>query len=92
MVERFPDLHISTRLLPLALAALVAASACKPKPEEEVVGTPPPEDRIAPPERAERYPLSGIEPKANQAWFKKNGWFEEEVLPMLRKRVKALVL
>jgi len=71
MVERFPDLHISTRLLPLALAALVAASACKPKPEEEVVGTPPPEDRIAPPERAERYPLSGIEPKANQAWFKK---------------------
>jgi uracil-DNA glycosylase len=28
----------------------------------------------------------------NKAWFKKNGWFEEEVLPMLRTRVKQLVL
>ena len=36
-------------------------------------------------------PLPHPSPR-NQAWFKKNGWFEEEVLPMLRKRVKALVL
>lgn len=39
----------------------------------------------------EKPPLPHPSPR-NQAWFKKNGWFEEEVLPMLRKRVKALVL
>ncbi len=39
----------------------------------------------------EKLPLPHPSPR-NQAWFKKNGWFVEEVLPMLRKRVKALVL
>ena len=39
----------------------------------------------------EKLPLPHPSPR-NQAWFKKNAWFEEEVLPMLRKRVKQLVL
>lgn len=55
----------------LTLAASLAWTACKPKHEEEVVGTPPPEDRIAPTETAERYPLQQIDPAKNQAWFKK---------------------
>ncbi len=38
----------------------------------------------------EKLPLPHPSPR-NQAWFKKNGWFEEEVLPMLRERVKELV-
>ena len=38
----------------------------------------------------EKLPLPHPSPR-NQAWFKKNGWFEEEVLPMLRKRVKQLI-
>ena len=39
----------------------------------------------------ERFPSHHPSPR-NPAWLKKNGWFEEEVLPMLRKRVKVLVL
>ncbi len=39
----------------------------------------------------EKLPLPHPSPR-NQAWFKKNGWFEEEVLPRLRERVKQLVL
>ncbi len=39
----------------------------------------------------EKLPLPHPSPR-NQAWFKKNGWFEEEVLPLLRKRVTQLVL
>ena len=39
----------------------------------------------------EKLPLPHPSPR-NKAWFKKNGWFEEEVLPMLRTRVKQLVL
>ena len=39
----------------------------------------------------EKLPLPHPSPR-NQAWFKKNGWFQEEVLPMLRTRVKQLVL
>ncbi len=38
----------------------------------------------------EKLPLPHPSPR-NKAWFKKNGWFEEEVLPMLRERVKQLV-
>ncbi len=39
----------------------------------------------------EKLPLPHPSPR-NQAWFKKNAWFEVEVLPMLRKRVEQLVL
>ena len=39
----------------------------------------------------EKLPLPHPSPR-NQAWFKKNAWFEDEVLPLLRKRVKQLVL
>ena len=39
----------------------------------------------------DQLPLPHPSPR-NQAWFKKNEWFEEEVLPLLRKRVKELVL
>ncbi len=39
----------------------------------------------------EKFPLPHPSPR-NPPWFKKNVWFEEDVLPMLRKRVKALVL
>ena len=38
----------------------------------------------------ERLPLPHPSPR-NQAWFKKNPWFEEEVLPVLKSRVKELV-
>ncbi len=38
----------------------------------------------------EKLPLPHPSPR-NQGWFKKNGWFEEEVLPLLRKRVKQLI-
>ncbi len=37
-----------------------------------------------------KLPLPHPSPR-NKTWFKKNGWFEEEVLPMLRERVKQLV-
>ena len=35
-------------------------------------------------------PLPHPSPR-NQAWFKRNAWFESEVLPSLRKRVRALL-
>lgn len=35
-------------------------------------------------------PLPHPSPR-NQAWFKKNAWFEAEVLPRLRRRVKLLL-
>jgi uracil-DNA glycosylase len=35
-------------------------------------------------------PLPHPSPR-NQAWFKKNAWFESEVLPVLRERVQALL-
>ena len=38
----------------------------------------------------EKLPLPHPSPR-NQAWFKKNRWFEEEILPRLRERVKELV-
>lgn len=38
----------------------------------------------------ERLPLPHPSPR-NQAWFKKNAWFEEEVLPRLRARVRELM-
>jgi len=28
----------------------------------------------------------------NQAWFKRNAWFEAELLPPLRERVRSLLL
>ncbi len=37
----------------------------------------------------EKLPIPHPSPR-NQAWLKKNAWFEEEVLPMLRARVKQL--
>jgi uracil-DNA glycosylase len=37
----------------------------------------------------EMLPLPHPSPR-NQAWFKKNAWFETEVLPLLRQRVKKL--
>ena len=39
----------------------------------------------------ERLPLPHPSPR-NQAWFKRNGWFEEDILPRLRERVMELVL
>ena len=36
-------------------------------------------------------PLPHPSPR-NQAWFKNHAWFEEEVLPELRERVRALLL
>ncbi len=39
----------------------------------------------------ERLPLPHPSPR-NKRWFKENGWFEEEILPKLRERVKDLVL
>ena len=39
----------------------------------------------------ERLPLPHPSPR-NQGWFKKNVWFEDQVLPVLRERVKQLVL
>ncbi len=39
----------------------------------------------------EKLPLPHPSPR-NQSWFKKNAWFAEEVLPVLRARVKQLVL
>jgi len=39
----------------------------------------------------EKLPLPHPSPR-NQGWFKRNAWFEEEVLPKLRARVKKLVL
>jgi len=36
-------------------------------------------------------PLPHPSPR-NQAWFKRHAWFEEEVLPELRKRVRELLL
>lgn len=39
----------------------------------------------------ERLPLPHPSPR-NQGWFKRNGWFEDEVLPRLRERVHDLVL
>jgi uracil-DNA glycosylase len=38
----------------------------------------------------ERLPLPHPSPR-NQAWFKKNAWFQEEVLPLLRERVARLI-
>lgn len=35
-------------------------------------------------------PLPHPSPR-NQAWFERHRWFEDEVLPALQKRVKALV-
>lgn len=63
-----PSAH--TLLISVSILTLVL-TACRPKQEEEVVGTPPPEDRVAPLESAERYPLQEIDPVKNQAWFKK---------------------
>ena len=39
----------------------------------------------------EKLPLPHPSPR-NQGWFKKNAWFEEDVLPILRARVKQLIL
>ncbi len=39
----------------------------------------------------EMLPLPHPSPR-NQAWFKRNGWFEEDILPKLRERVTDLVL
>ena len=38
----------------------------------------------------DRLPLPHPSPR-NQSWFKKNEWFEDEILPLLRERVKDLV-
>ena len=38
----------------------------------------------------ERLPLPHPSPR-NQAWFKKNAWFEVEVLPLLRQRVGEII-
>jgi uracil-DNA glycosylase len=38
----------------------------------------------------ERLPLPHPSPR-NQAWFKKNAWFQVEVLPLLRQRVGELI-
>ena len=38
----------------------------------------------------EKLPLPHPSPR-NQAWFKKNAWFGEEVLPLLRERVQGLL-
>jgi len=37
-----------------------------------------------------RVPLPHPSPR-NQSWFKRHPWFEREVLPRLRKRVRALI-
>ena len=39
----------------------------------------------------EKLPLPHPSPR-NKAWFKKNRWFEQEVLPVLRERVKQVLL
>ncbi len=39
----------------------------------------------------DRLPLPHPSPR-NQPWFKKNSWFEAEVLPRLRERVRDLLL
>ena len=39
----------------------------------------------------EKLPLPHPSPR-NQAWFKRNPWFEEELLPMLRERVGQLLV
>ena len=39
----------------------------------------------------EKLPLPHPSPR-NQSWLKKNGWFEEDILPRLRERVMDLVL
>ena len=38
----------------------------------------------------EKLPLPHPSPR-NQGWFQKNAWFEKEVLPRLRKRVRELL-
>ena len=38
----------------------------------------------------ERLPFPHPSPR-NQAWFKRNAWFETEVLPELRTRVRQLI-
>ena len=38
----------------------------------------------------DRVPLPHPSPR-NQAWFKKNSWFEEDVLPKLLERVRELI-
>ena len=38
----------------------------------------------------DRVPLPHPSPR-NQAWFKRNPWFEDEVLPALQQRVRSLV-
>lgn len=38
----------------------------------------------------DKLPLPHPSPR-NQAWFKKNAWFESEVLPLLRTRVRELI-
>ena len=42
-------------------------------------------------EYAPRYiPLPHPSPR-NQPWFKRNAWFEKQLIPVLRSRIKALV-
>jgi uracil-DNA glycosylase len=38
----------------------------------------------------EKVPLPHPSPR-NQAWFKKNAWFEQDLLPALRQRVHTLI-
>ena len=38
----------------------------------------------------EKLPLPHPSPR-NKSWFKKNAWFEQEVLPILRERIEELI-